>query len=97
MQRSHAHGHAILTSATMHIMDFWVRVIPHPSNAAILNSGVRRELNLRPTWKNGIMHMISIFQKISNSGAMVAHAPHLLRTARLNRYPRITDAESQNV
>ena len=39
------------------------------------------------------MRMISIFQKISKSGAMAAHAHSLTfyALARLNRHPRITD------
>ena len=96
MQRSHAHAFAILTSAAihMHILDFWARVVPHPSDAAILNSGVQWALNLRPTGKHEIMRMVSMFQKISKSGATVARAHSLSFYAppRLNRYPHITDA-----
>ena len=58
----------------MHILDFWVRGIPQPSGAAILNSGVPEALNLRFGRKNEIMRMISIFQKIVNSGATAVHA-----------------------
>ena len=87
-------GIAILNSGAMHILDFWSRVIPHPSGTAILNSGVQWALSLWPAWKNEATRMISIFQKISKSGAMVAHPPSLTfyAPARLNRYPRITDA-----
>ena len=73
------------------ILDFWVSVIPHASSTAILNSGVQLALNLRSSWENEIMHMISIFRKISKSGATAAHAT-FYAPARLNRYPRITDA-----
>ena len=65
---------AILISEAMHILDFWVRAIPHPSGAAILNSGVQWALNLRPAWKNEIMRMVSIFLKILKSGAAAARA-----------------------
>ena len=94
MQRSPEQGLAILNSGAMHILDFWVRVIRHVSGATILDSGVQWALNLRPAWKNEIMRMISIFQKKSKFGAVVAR-PHSLSfcaPARLNRYPRITDA-----
>ena len=67
---------------------------PPPSSVAILNSGIQWALNLKSAWKNELMRMISIFQKISKSGATAARA-HLLTfyaPARLNRYPRITDA-----
>ena len=74
MQRNRAHGLAILNSGAVHILDFWVKVIPQPSGAAILNSGVPMALNLRSGRKNEIMHMISIFRKISKSGAMAARA-----------------------
>ena len=67
-------GIAILNSGAVHILDFWVRAIPHPSSAAILNSGVQWALNLRSAWKNEIMRMISIVQEISKSGAMPARA-----------------------
>ena len=53
----------------MHILYFWVRVIPQPSGAAILNSGVPMALNLRSGKKNEIMRMISIVWKISKFGA----------------------------
>ena len=39
-------GIAILNCRAMHILDFWVKVIPHPSDA-ILSSGVTWALNLR--------------------------------------------------
>ena len=76
----------------MHIFDFWGH--PPPSSAAILDSGVQWGLNLRPTRRNEIMLMISIFWKISKSGTTAAHAHSLTfyALARLNRYPRITDA-----
>ena len=45
--KKRAHGVEILNSGAMHILDFWVRVIPHRSGAAILNSGVPMALNLR--------------------------------------------------
>ena len=61
MQRSHAHGFAVLNSAAMRMLDFWERVIPLPSSAAILNSGVQCALNLRPAWKNETMRTVSIF------------------------------------
>ena len=57
-------GIAILNSGGLHILHFWVRVIPHPSGAAILNSGVQWVLNLRTTRRNEIMRMISISKKI---------------------------------
>ena len=93
MQRSHEWGVAILNSGAMHILDFWVRAIPYASGAAILNSGVQWALNLRPARKNEIMRMVSIFQKISKSGATVARAHSLTfyAPARINRYHRITD------
>ena len=53
----------------MPILGFWARVTPHPTSSAIFNSGVQWALNLRSAWKHGIMRMISIFQKISKSGA----------------------------
>ena len=66
------------------------------AGASILNSGVTTAHNLRSGRKNEIMRMISIRQKISKSGATAACAhslTHVLRTpARLNRYPRISDA-----
>ena len=75
-----------------HLWSF--RAIPHPTSPAILNSGAQWALNLRSAWKNEIMRMISIFWEISNSGAMAARADGLTfyAPARLNRYPRITDA-----
>ena len=87
-------GIAILNSGAMHVRDFWVRVIPHPSGAAILNSGVQWALNLRPAWRNEIMRMVSTFQKISKSAAMAARAHSLTFyvPARLIRCPHITDA-----
>ena len=67
------------------------------AGAAILNSGVPRALNLISGSKNEIMRMISMFQKISKSGAMAVHAQSLTFYAppsppRLKRYPRISDA-----
>ena len=47
IQRNRAHGYAILNSGAMHILDFCVRLISHPSGAAILNSGVPTALKLR--------------------------------------------------
>ena len=94
MQRNHEQTFAILTAGAMRMLHFWVRLIPHPPGAAILNSAVQWALNLRPAWKNETMRMVSIFQEISKFGAMATHA-HLLTfyaPARLNRYPRITDA-----
>ena len=64
IQRNRAHGLAILNSGAMQILDLWVRVIPHPSSAAILSAGVEWALNLRPGWKNEAMSMVSIVQKI---------------------------------
>ena len=94
IQRNRAHGLAILNSGAMHILDFSVRVIPQPSGATILNSRVPMALTLRSGRKNEIMRMISMFWKISKSGATTARAPLLnfYAPARLNRYPRITDA-----
>ena len=68
-------GGAIFNSGAMHILDFdfWVGVIPQPSGAAILNSGVATALNLRSGRKNEIMRTISIFLKNSNSGATAVH------------------------
>ena len=77
MHRYRAHGFAILNSGAVHILDFWVRVIPQPSGAAILNSGVPMALNLRSGRKNEIMRMISIFCKISKSGAAAVRAQSL--------------------
>ena len=86
-------GIAILNSGAMHIFSFCARVIPHASGEAILNSGVQWALNLRPACKNELMRMISTFWKISKSGATAARAQSLMfyASARLNRYPRITD------
>ena len=82
----------------MHILDGWVRVIPHPSGAAILNSGVQWALILRPAWKNETMRMVSILQKISTFGGTAARAHSLTfdTLARLNRYPHITDVVGQS-
>ena len=77
MQRSRAYGFAIFIPGAVHILDFWVRVIPQTSGAAILNSGVPMALNLRSGRKNEIMRMISIFRKISKSGATAARAQSL--------------------
>ena len=68
---------------------------PHLSGAAILNSGVQWALHLRPAWKNETMRMVSIFRKISKSGATAtrAHSLTFFVPTRLNHYPRITDAE----
>ena len=74
MQRNHERGVAILNSGAMHILDFWVRVIPQHSGAAILNSGVPTTLNLRYGRTNEIMRMISISWKISKSGATTVRA-----------------------
>ena len=74
MQRSHAYGLAILNSGAMHILGFWVRVIPNPTQPAILIPGVHWALNLRPAWKNETMRMISIFQRVSESEAMAVRA-----------------------
>ena len=74
MQRSHAHGFVIPNSGAKHILGFWVRVIPHPTSLAILNSGAQSALNLRSACKNEIMCMISNFQKISKSESMAARA-----------------------
>ena len=63
-----------INSGAMHILSFWVRVIPHPTSSAILNSAVQWALNLRSAWKNEIMRMISIWQKILKSEAMAARA-----------------------
>ena len=67
--------------------------IPHPSGAAILHSGVQCALNSGSTWKDETMRMVSLFQKISKSGAMAARAHSLTfhAPARINRYPRIAD------
>ena len=93
MQRGHAHGFAIPNAGAMHILDFWVRLIPHASGAAFLASGVQWALDLRPAWKNEIMRMVSILWKISKFGATAARAHSFtFAPARLNRYPRITDA-----
>ena len=91
MQRSHAHEFAILNSAAMHILDFWVRAIPHHSGAAILNSGVQWALNVRPTWKKrNHAHGFDFLEnlKIWSHGLSLTFCV----PARLNRYPRITDA-----
>ena len=87
-------GIAILNSEAMHTLVFWVRIISDPSGAAILNSGVGWALNLSPAWKNELMRMVSIFWKNSKSGATAvrAHSLTFYAPARLNRYPRITDA-----
>ena len=61
MQRSHAHGFAILNSGATHILDFWVRAIPHSPGAAILMSGVQWALNLRPARENETMCIVPIF------------------------------------
>ena len=94
MRRSHAHGLAILISGAIHILGFWIRVIPHPTSSVILNSGVQWALDLRHDWKNEIMRMVSNCWKISKSGATAARAHTLTfyAPARLNRHPRITDA-----
>ena len=87
-------GIAIFNPGAVHILDLWVRVIPQTSGAAILDSGVQWALNLRPVWKSETMRMVSIFRKISKIGATAARAHSLTfyAPARLNRYPRITDA-----
>ena len=72
MQRSHAHGFAILHSGAMHILGFWVRVVRHPTSSAILTSGVQWALNLRSAWRT--KSCASIFQKLSKSEAMAARA-----------------------
>ena len=41
----------VRNSGAMHILDLWVRVIPHPSGAAIFNSEVQWALSLRPPRK----------------------------------------------
>ena len=102
MQRSHPHGLAILwlailnsgAMAAMRILDFRVRVIPYPSSAAILKSGVQLALNLKPASKNESTRIVSIFGEIPTSGAMAARAHSLTfyALARLHRHPRITDA-----
>ena len=78
----------------MRILDSQERVIPHPSGAASLNSEVRWALNLRAAWKNEIVRMVSIFRNTSTYEAPTARAHSLTfyAPARLNRYPRITDA-----
>ena len=58
----------------MRTHDLWVRVIPHPSGAAILDTGVPWALNPSPAWKNETMRMVSISWTISKSGAIVARA-----------------------
>ena len=70
-------GSQSLNSGAMHILDFWVRVIPHASSAEICNSGVQLALNLRPAWKNETMCIVSIFQEVSTSGATAARAHSL--------------------
>ena len=67
-------GIAIFNAGAMDIPDFWVTVIPQPSGAAILNSGVPLALNLRSDWRKNIMRMISSFWEISKSGAMAVRA-----------------------
>ena len=83
------HGLAILNSGEPAWRD-------HAHGFTIFNSRVPTALSLRVGRKNEIMRMISSFRKISKFGATAARAhslTHLLRTpARLNRYPRITDA-----
>ena len=87
---------ATLMSGAMHILDFWISVIPHPSGAAILNSGVQWALNLRPAWKTEIMRVISFFcgkiQNLEPRRPALAHSVTFYVPARLKRYPRITDA-----
>ena len=95
MQRNHTNELAILNSAAMHILDFWVRVIAHPSSAAILNSAVQWVLNLRPGWKNETMRMVSISGKSQNMEPWrpaLTHSPFTYAPARLNRSPHIPDA-----
>ena len=77
IKQNRAHGFAILNSGAMHILNFWVSVIPQSSGAAILNSGVPMALNLRSGSKNEIMRMISVFQKISKSGATAVRTQSL--------------------
>ena len=67
----------MLNSGAMHILYFWVRVIPKPSGVAILNSRVPMALNLSSGSKNEILRMISIFWKISKSAAMAVRAQSL--------------------
>ena len=74
MQRSHAHGFAILNSGAVHILGFWVRVIPIPPGQQSSILGIQWALNLRSACKNEIMRMISIFWKIPKSGAAPVHA-----------------------
>ena len=70
-------GIAILNTGAIHILDFWVRVIPQPSGAAILNSGVPMAPNLRSGRKHEIMRMIPISWKISKSGSTAVRAQSL--------------------
>ena len=74
MQRSHAHGLAILNFGAIHILGFWVRVIPpsHQLNNPQFwsSTGAYPEISL----DNEIMRMISIFWEISKFEAMAARA-----------------------
>ena len=67
---------------------------PQPSGAAILNSGVPMALNLRSSRRRNHAHDFNFLENLkiwSHSGPR--SIAHLLRTlARLNRYPRISDA-----
>ena len=73
-----AQGFAILNPGAVHILNFSVSVFPQTSDAAILNSGVPMALKLRSGKKNEIMRMISIYQKISKSGATAVRAQSLI-------------------